>query len=109
MLFSGFQAERGTGTLGDGTYTFRVDERLKDAFARAAEAGHRSGAQILRDYMSDYVQQQQDEAEYDAWFRREVQDGLASAAEDRLIPADEVEAYFAAKRAATRRRLGLPE
>ena len=42
-------------------------------------------------------------AEHDAWFRRQVQAGLDSANAGRLIPAAEVEAQFAEKRAATRR------
>ena len=44
-------------------------------------------------------------AEHDAWFRRQVQAGLDSANAGRLIPAAEVEARFAEKRAATRRQL----
>ena len=44
-------------------------------------------------------------AEHDAWFRRKVQAGLDSANAGRLIPAVEVEARFAEKRAATRRQL----
>ncbi len=45
------------------------------------------------------------DAEYEAWFRREVEAGLAEANAGNLIPADEVETRFAAKRDATRRRL----
>ena len=44
-------------------------------------------------------------AEHDAWFRRQVQAGPDSANAGRLIPAAEVEARFAEKRAATRRAL----
>ncbi|HET8554379.1 MAG TPA: hypothetical protein VFL78_06095 [Rhodanobacteraceae bacterium] len=44
-------------------------------------------------------------AEYEAWFRREVEAGMAEANAGNLIPAAEVEARFAAKREATRRRL----
>ena len=44
---------------------------------------------------------QQKAAEHDAWFRRQVQAGLDSANAGRLIPAAEVEARFAEKRAAT--------
>lgn len=40
-------------------------------------------------------------AEHDAWFRRQVQAGLDSANAGKLIPAAEVEARFAEKRAAT--------
>jgi hypothetical protein len=59
----------------------------------------------LRDFMRDFVRQQQEAAEHDAWFRRQVQIGLDSANAGNLIPSGEVEAKFAAKRAATRSRL----
>lgn len=44
---------------------------------------------------------QREAAEHDAWFWRQVQAGLDSANAGRLIPAAEVEARFAEKRAAT--------
>lgn len=87
------------------TFTFRVDDSLKSEFANAARARDRTGAQLLRDFMRDFVRQQQEAAEHDAWFRRQVQEGLDSANAGNLVPADEVEAEFAARRAATRRRL----
>jgi len=95
--------------MSEATFTFRVDEALKHAFATAAKARDRTGAQLLRDFMREFVQQQQDAAEHDAWFRRQVQAGLESANAGRLIPAAEVEAKFAARRAATRRHLGTSE
>ena len=91
--------------MSDATFTFRVDEALKNEFAMAAKARDRTGAQLLRDFMREYVQQQQEAAEHDAWFRRQVQAGLDSANAGRLVPASEVETRFAARRAATRRRL----
>lgn len=90
--------------MSEAIFTFRVDDALKTAFSTAAKARDRSGAQLLRDFMREFVQRQQDAATHDAWFRREVQSGLDSANAGDLIPADEVEARFAAKRAATRRR-----
>ena len=91
----------------EATFTFRVDESLKDQFTTAAKERDRTGAQLLRDFMRDFVRQQQEVAEHEAWFRRQVQIGLDSANAGKLIPAAEVEAKFAAKRAATRRRLVL--
>lgn len=87
------------------TFTFRVDETLKTEFSTAAKNRDRNAAQLLRDFMRDFVRQQQETAEHDAWFRRQVQTGLDSANTGNLIPATEAEAKFAAKRAATRRRL----
>lgn len=91
--------------MGEATFTFRVDESLKNDFTTAAKSRDRSGAQLLRDFMRDFVRQRQEAAEHDAWFRREVQKGLESANAGNLIPAADVEAKFAAKREATRRRL----
>ena len=88
------------------TFTFRVDEELKNDFTDTAKALDRTGAQLLRGFMRDVVDSQQStDKEYDEWFRREVQIGLDSANAGRLIPNDVVEAKFAALRAKTRRML----
>ena len=91
--------------MSEATFTFRVDEALKSEFSNAAKSRDRNAAQLLRDFMRDFVRQQQEAAEHDAWFRRQVQMGLDSANAGNLIPSAEVEAKFAAKRAATRSRL----
>ena len=91
--------------MSDATFTFRVDESLKDEFSSAAKARDRTGAQLLRDFMRDFVKQQQESAEHDAWFRRQVQVGLDSANAGRLVAAEDVEAEFAARRDETRRKL----
>ena len=41
---------------------------------------------------------------YDAWFRCQIKTGLRSANAGNLIPAEEVEARFASRRAATRNK-----
>ena len=89
----------------EATFTFRVDEALKADFSKAAKAKDRTGAQLLRDYMRDFVRQQQEAAEHDAWFRREVQAGIAAANAGDLISAEDAEAEAAAWRAETRRRM----
>ena len=91
--------------MSEATFTFRVDEALKDQFTTAAKGRDRSGAQLLRDFMRDFVKEQQEAAEHDAWFRRQVQAGLDSANAGRLVPAEDVEAEFAARRTKTRRKL----
>ncbi len=95
--------------MNESTITFRVEESLKNEFAVAAKSRDRTGAQLLRDFMRDFVRQQQEAAEHDAWFRQQVQVGLDSANAGRLVPSDEVEQKFAARRAATRRHLGATE
>lgn len=91
--------------MNESTFTFRVDDALKSQFAQAAKSCDRSGAQLLRDFMREFVQQQEEAAEHDAWFRRQVQIGINSANAGNLVPAAEVEAKFAARRASTRRRI----
>ncbi|MEC5162044.1 putative transcriptional regulator [Janthinobacterium sp. CG_23.3] len=91
--------------MSETTFTFRVDESLKEQFATAAKTGDRSAAQLLRDFMSDFVKQQQEAPGHDSWFRREVQIGIDAANAGDLIPEEDVEAEAAAWRAETRRRM----
>lgn len=91
--------------MSEATFTFRVDEGLKDEFSTAAKSRDRTGAQLLRDFMRDFVRQQQESAAHDAWFRREVQIGLDAANAGDVVSAEEVEAEAAVWRAETRRRL----
>jgi len=93
----------------EATFTFRVDEPLKNAFTTAARTRDRTGAQLLRDFMREFVQEHQTASEHDAWFRRQVQAGLDSANAGRLVSDTEVEAKFAARRAATRQRIEVSE
>ncbi|MDY0213505.1 MAG: hypothetical protein RBR06_10925, partial [Desulfuromonadaceae bacterium] len=69
----------------------------------------RSAAQLLRDFMRDFVRQQEDERAHAAWFRCQVQKGQDSANAGNLLPAAEVESRFADRRAATRRLLESSE
>jgi predicted transcriptional regulator len=92
-------------TVSNATFTFRVDDELKSQFTRAAKAHDRTGAQLLRDFMRDYVKSQRETAEDDAWFRRQVQIGIDQANAGQLIAAEEVEAEFAPRRAATLQKL----
>jgi predicted transcriptional regulator len=90
--------------VNEATLTFRVDEALKDQFTNAAKNRDRTAAQLLRDFMRDFVSQQQSSS-YDAWLRDQVNIGLESAQAGRLIAADQVEAKFKARREATKRKL----
>ena len=72
--------------MSEATFTFRVDEALKNDFAAAAKARDRTSAQLLRDFMREFVQQQEDAAEHDAWWRRQVRIGVESANAGSLMP-----------------------
>ncbi len=91
--------------MSEATFTFRVDECLKEEFSGAAKARDRTAAQLLRDSMRDFVKQQQELTEHDTWFRRQVQVWLDSANAGLLVAAEGVEAEFATRRDETRRKL----
>ncbi|RQS42134.1 CopG family ribbon-helix-helix protein [Burkholderia sp. Bp8990] len=93
--------------MSETTFTFRVDNALKMAFSTAAKANDRTGAQLLRDFMRNYVEQQQKTEEYDAWLSAKVERSRASAATGNLESASQVDAKFAARRATARRRLDV--
>jgi len=83
----------------EATFTFRVDESLKQEFSSFAKDIDRSGAQLLRDFMRDFVKQQQEAASYDVWYQKQVQIGLDEADAGQLVPQEEVKSRFDAKRA----------
>lgn len=78
--------------MSNATITFSVDEELKARFSEAAKADERNDAQILRDFMRDYVSKREEEEDHDAWFRAEVERSLRQADDPnhRPIPHDEV-------------------
>ena len=89
------------------TFTFRVEEDLKENFASVAKSMNRTGAQLLRDCMRDLVRRQQEPEEHDAWFREQVRTGLDSANAGKLEPHEKVEEKFASRRAETRCKLDM--
>ncbi|MCP1828637.1 CopG family ribbon-helix-helix protein, partial [Kerstersia gyiorum] len=74
--------------MSEATFTLRVDEALKTEFAAAAKACDRTGAQLLRDFMRQFVQSQQDAAAHDRWFREQVQIGIDAANAGDVLSAD---------------------
>jgi predicted transcriptional regulator len=84
--------------MAETTITIRVDAELNTAFSRAAETRSRTNEDLLREFMRDYVETQRTDSEYEQWFRRQVQIGIDAADAGELIPAEDVEAEFAALR-----------
>lgn len=91
--------------MAEATFTFRVDETLKNEFATACRASDRTAAQLLRDYMRDFVRRRHEAAAHDAWFRGEVKRGIEAADAGEVVSAEDVEAEAAAWRADIRRRI----
>ena len=93
----------------EATFTFRVEESLKKEFSSFAKDMDRSGAQLLRDFMRDFVKQQQEAASYDAWYQKQVQIGLDEANAGQLVPQEEVKSRFEEKRASLLDKLAAKE
>lgn len=90
--------------MSDTTFSFQVDEQLKERFLQLAAEREVSAEQMIREFMQSVVQLSGD-PEYDAWFREQVQIGLDQANAGLLIPSEEVEAEFTARRAEAARKL----
>jgi len=69
------------------TLTFELSEEEAEFLHATARREERSVDEV----MSDFVRQQMD---YDAWFRRKVQEGIDEADRGELIPHEEVGAYL---------------
>ncbi len=92
--------------MAESTFTFRVDESLKREFTTAARSGDRDGADLLREYMRDFVNQQGlADAGHAGWFERQVRAGQTAANAGEVISAEEVEAELAQWRAGVNQRL----
>ena len=93
----------------EATFTFRVEESLKKEFSSFAKDMDRSGAQLLRDFMRDFMKQQQEAASYYAWYQKQVQIGLDEANAGQLVPQEEVKSRFEEKRASLLAKLAAKE
>ena len=75
----------------EATFTIRVDDQLKDAFAEAARSNDRTGAQLIRGFMREYIESARENAEYEEWFKAKVEAGLLAVQQGRVLSAAEVE------------------
>lgn len=94
--------------MAETTFTFRVDNILKNEFSKAARACDRSSAQLLRDYMRDIVKEQKEKSAHDLWFREQVQSGINSADTGDTISSEEIEAEAKEWRLKTGSKLDKP-
>ena len=90
--------------LKEAVFTMKLEPELRDAFMAEAEATHRPASQIVRELMRDFVLRQREAREYDAFLRDKVEAARASMQAGEGRPDEEVEARFAARRAAALRQ-----
>lgn len=81
-------------------FTMKLEPELREAFVAEAEAAHRPASQVVRELMREYVRARREARGYDAFLDRKV--AIARDERERGLgsPNDEVEAVFAARRAA---------
>lgn len=84
----------------EAVFTMKLEPALRAEFMAEAQAAHRPASQVLRELMREFVQRQRETREYDEHFSRKVDAGRASMRAGRGRSNEEVEAEFAARRAA---------
>lgn len=84
----------------EAVFTMKLEPELRAAFMAEAQASHRPASQVLRELMREFVDRQREAREYDQYFQRKVEAGRAAMRAGLGQPNEEVEAEFAAQRAA---------
>lgn len=82
----------------EAVFTMKVESDLRSAFHAAAADAHRPASQIVRDLMRDYIKQQADRREYEAFLHAKVAAARSSLREDGSLDHDDVAAEFARQR-----------
>lgn len=87
-------------------FSFQVEASLKEQFTTAAKASDTSEAELMREFMRDFVKRQQQEAaEHDDQFRQAVQAGIDEANAGDVLSVEEVEVEAAAWHADLQRKI----
>jgi hypothetical protein len=81
-------------------FTMKLEPELRAAFVAEAAAIDRPASQVLRELMRDFIARQQAAREYDDFLRARVALGREQVANSEVVPAADVEARAAARRAA---------
>lgn len=84
----------------EAVFTMKLEAELRDDFMAEAEAARRPASQILRELMREFILRQREARDYDEFLRRKVEAGRAAMHAGIGQSNDEVEALFAARRAA---------
>lgn len=86
-------------------FTMKLEPELRATFMAETAAADRPASQVVRELMREYIDERKQAREYDAWFCREVEAGIAEANAGDLIPAEEVEVEASAWRVETLRKI----
>ncbi len=69
-------------------FTMKLEHDLRDEFMAEAEATHRPASQLVRDFMREFIKNQHQLREHDAWFKNQVQSSIDDNSQ--CMPHEEV-------------------
>jgi len=84
----------------EAVFTMKLEADLRSDFIAEAQAADRPASQILRELMRDFVKQQRQARDYDAFLEQKVEAARVSMQAGEGFSNAEVEAIFAARRGA---------
>ena len=84
----------------EAVFTMKLEAELRADFIAEAQAADRPASQILRELMRDFVKQQRQARDYDAFLEKKVEAARTALQAGKGLGNEEVEAIFAARRAA---------
>ncbi|BBD01211.1 MULTISPECIES: antitoxin of toxin-antitoxin stability system [Sphingobium] len=87
----------------DALFTMKLEADLRDDFMAEASALHRPASQVLRELMRGFIHEQREKRSYQAFLETKVGNARAAIAAGDSLTDEEVEAQFAARRAAATR------
>ena len=85
--------------------TFELEDDMARALEAAAREYHLAPEDLMRQLVWAHLASRQPEDSYDAWLLRSTQEAMREIKAGNVIPGEVVEAHFAARRAATLRKL----
>lgn len=83
----------------ESVFTMKLEPELRAEFMAEAEAAHLPASQVMRALMRDFIRQQREAREYEAFLRSKVETARQSVTAGQGQSNADVEALFAARRA----------
>ena len=93
----------------EAVFTMKLEPELRDAFMAEAEASHRPASQVVRELMREFSERHRQAREYDAVLRAKGETAREQIASGKVASDADVEARFAARRAALRAKAGAAD
>lgn len=87
----------------EAVFTMKLEPELRSAFMEAAASDDRPASQVVRELMRDYIEKKHQARDYDAFLRQKIAAAQKSMQMGQGRSNEDVEADFAARRAASAR------